>query len=188
MTKVAKFYKNLIYYLVISVFFFGCAKQQFIRPFDYKDNQDAILQFKKALLLKEQKKYEYAIVEFRRYIDLYGDLYHGDEALYNITECLRSLEQFTEALQAYKLIIKKYKKSRYVPVSWYGMGECYKIDNKLEESIKIFIKVMKKYSKTIWFENSYKQIKEITKMFPDSKKFKKTQEKVDKLFKKLEKK
>lgn len=188
MTKVARLYKNLVGYLVISIFFFGCVKQQFVRPFDYKGNQNAVLQFKKALLLKEQKKYEYAIVEFRRYVDLYGDLYQGDEALYNIAECLRNLEQFTEALQTYKLIIKKYKKSKYVPASWYGMGECYRIDNKWEESIKIFIKVMKKYSKTIWLENSYKQIEEITKMFPDSKKFKKIQKKVDKLFEKLKKK
>lgn len=184
MIKVTKFHKSLICYLIISTFFFGCAKQ-FIRPFDYEGNQDAVLQFKKALLLKEQKKYEYAIVEFRRYVDLYGDIYYGDEALYNIAECLRILEQFTEVLQTYKLIIKKYKRSIYVPASWYGIGEYYKIDNKWEKSVKIFIKVMKKYNKTTWFEKSYEQIKEITKMFPDSKKFKKTQEKVDKLFKKL---
>jgi len=173
--------------LLLSILPYSCTKS-YVRPFSYQANQEAVIQYQKALLFKEQKKYELAILEFRRYLDLYGDIYYADEALYHMAECLRGIEQFNEALQTYKSIIKRYKDSSYVPASWYGMGECYKINNEWKNSVEIFLQVVKKYSQTLWCERSIKQIEEITKMFPESKYFKKTQKKVDKLVKKLKKK
>jgi tetratricopeptide (TPR) repeat protein len=175
----------------------GCARPiSYIPEFEYYENQEAMMQFETALASKAAGNYEAAIVEFRHYLDYYGKLYRGDEAMFEIAQCYEALEQWNEAINQYRLLIKKYKStlfhrargSHLIPEAMYRIGECYRMSEQWREAVKAYIKVVKKYFDTKWGKESIKSATQLIKEHPKSKWGVKMERKLKKIIAKMEKK
>jgi tetratricopeptide (TPR) repeat protein len=175
----------------------GCGRPiSYISEFEYYENQEAMMQFETALASKAAGDYEAAIVEFQHYLDYYGDLYRGDEAMFEIAQCYEALKQWNEAINQYRLLIKKYrptffrraKGSRLIPESMYRIGECYRMGERWREAVKAYIEVVKKHFDTRWAKESIKSATQLIKEHPKSKWGAKMDGKLKKIIAKMEKK
>jgi len=175
--------------LFILLFLSGCARSKpYITPYEYEENQLAILLYDRAITYQNQKNYELAIIEFRHYLDYYPKIYNADEAQFNIAKCYQELKQFNEAINNYRILLKKYKYTDHKVEAIYRTGECYEQINKFEKAIEMYISIIKKHFKTDWAKKAKDKIEEIANKFPASKEFRKINRKVDKMYRKKQRK
>jgi TolA-binding protein len=118
-------------------------------------------------------------------LDYYNKIYYADEAWYNLGRCLFELGQFTEAGNAYKILIKKYKKSKLEKLALVEYAKCYKEKGDFKSAAILFLKVLKKYPISEIVELVDLQMQDILNKFPESKYYLKIKEKYTKLLKKI---
>jgi TolA-binding protein len=172
-----------------------------VREYDHKANLLARLEYEHALKLMEEERYDDAIVQFRHYLDYYGDLYYGDEALFLMGKCFENLEQWNEAADAYDLMVKRYTPpffplrlilrrptSPLIPEALYRAGRSLEEMRRYKEAANRYIRIIKGYFHTPFCKEAQERIKAIAKELKDSKWAKKMEKKVEKLVKKMEKK
>lgn len=175
--------------LVLLLFIIGCSSPKpYITPYEYKENQLAILLYERAVTYQNQGNYELAIIEFRHFLDYYPKIYNADESQFNMAKCYQSLKQYNEAINNYRLLIKKYKVSDHKVEAIYRIGECYQESNKFKEATQVYLSIIKDHFKTEWAIKAKEKIQEIADKFPQSKEFKKIKKQADKIYRKKQKK
>ncbi len=186
-----KLNKSIILLYVAILFITGCGRSKpYIRPYEYSANQEAILQYQRAQDYENTRQYDLAIVEYRHYIDYYGDIYRGDEAQFRLAQCYQYLNQYPEAISNYWRLLKKYKHSQYVSETLYHIGQCHEAKKEYNKAVKTYIKVIKNHYRTPWAKESEKNIYQIldSEQFAKSKWAKKCRRNVIKITKKMERK
>lgn len=171
-----------------------------IREYDHKANQLARLEYDKALRLMEEKRYDDAIVQFRHYLDYYGDLYYGDEALFLMGNCFEVLRQWNEAVEAYDLMVRRHtppfillrpilrrQTSPLVPEALYRAGKALEEMKEYREAVDRYLRIIRDYFHTDFCKKAQERIKAIAKVMKDSKWAKKVTKKMERLIKKMEK-
>lgn len=175
--------------LFILPLIIACSRAKpYITPYEYNQNQLAILLYERAVTYQNYGNLELAIVEFRHFLDYYPNIYNADEAQLNIAKCYQALKQFNEAINNYKLLIKKYKHSDYKVEAIYQIAECSQASDKFEEATKVYLSIIKKHPKTNWAKKAKDKIQEITNKFPENKQFRKINKKANKIYYKKQKK
>jgi TolA-binding protein len=172
-----------------------------VREYYYKEHLVAKLKYDQALKLMEEKKYNEAVVLFRHYLDYYGDLYYGDEALFFMGKCFENLKQWADAASAYDLMVKRYTPpffplsliirrppSPLVPEALYRAGRCFEKMKLHKEAVKRYFRIIKHHFRTDFAKKAQERIKAIAKELEDSKWAEKMEKKMEKLVKKMEKK
>ncbi|MEW6102899.1 MAG: tetratricopeptide repeat protein [bacterium] len=189
--------KIFIFLILIS----GCATNQYISSYSYKENQRAVNLYERGLAFKEKGEYANAINEFQRFLDYYRNTYFCDEAYYQIAECYRLLLQWPEAIKSYKRLISKFSKpfvlfrpfvkereSSFIPEANYKIGLCFEEQRDYLKAIEYYEETIKKYYFTEWGPLSEEGIKRIIAKNPDAKWAKKEEKKLARLIKKVKKK
>lgn len=179
---------------------FGASRPA-VREYDFQANQLAQVEYDTALKFMDEERYDEAIVQFRHYIDYYGDLYYGDEALFLMGNCFEKLEQWNEAVDAYDLMVKRYTPgfilfrpftrrptSPLVPEALYRAGMSLEEMKRHKEAADRYIRIIKEYFRTDFSQMAQERIKAIVKELKDSKWAKNLEKKVEKLVKEMEKK
>ncbi|MEW6096722.1 MAG: tetratricopeptide repeat protein [bacterium] len=171
--------------LFLLLFIIGCGRAKpYITPYEYKENQLAILIYDRAVTYQNQKNYELAIIEFRHFLDYYPKIYNADEAQLNIAKCYQALSQFNEAINNYQILLKKYKHSDHKVEAVYRIGECYQESNEFKKATKIYISIIKEHFNTEWAKKAKDKIEELANKFPESKQLRKINRKADKIYRK----
>ena len=173
------------YILPFLILLSGCGG--YLKSYDYSTNQKAVIQYQRALELKEKREYESAINEFKRFLDYYSDIYFVDECYFHLADCLRQLNQFPEAREYYKKLIKKKKHSPLVPEARFRTGECWEAESIYPKAISVYKMVIEKHYQNEWAKRSIERCNQIFAKFPEAKWAKKEKKEVEKLIKKLKK-
>lgn len=187
--------------LFLLIFLAGCAADQYISPYSYKENQKAVNLYERGIEFKEKGEYANAINEFQRFLDYYENTYLCDEAYYNIAECYKGLSQWPEAIKSYKRLISKFSKpfilfrpfvkereSSFIPEAHYKIGLCFESERDFLKAIEYYEKTIEKYYNTEWGVLSEEGIKRIISKNPEAKWAKKEEKKLARLIKKVKKK
>jgi TolA-binding protein len=145
----------------------GCVQSKpYIKPYDYQANREAVFTYEKALAYEKEGNLDFAIAEFRHYLDYYGSLYHANEAQLKIAQCYKTLSQWEEAIGNYKIFIKKYKQSEKIPEVMFQMGECLETVNQWQDAVSAYKNLIKNHFSTVWSQKAQERITEILKKFP----------------------
>ncbi|MDI6703706.1 MAG: tetratricopeptide repeat protein [bacterium] len=182
--------KRLFYLLLTTYYLFllGCGQKLGIRKDAYQENQRALFIFNRAEAFRKNGDYESAIVEFRNYLDEYGDIYYGDEALFKIANCFEELGQIEQAILSYSTILKRYKHSAIIPEVLFRIGDCYKRQGEWKESIKTYLEIIKRYYWTEWGEKGKEETDRLLEEHKKSKWADKMKKRIEKLVERMEKK
>lgn len=176
---------RLIICSVLIAFISGCSGiKPYIEPYQYQENQTAMLLYERALAYQKMGNLDLALIEFRHYVDLYGHLYRSDEAQFTIAQIYEKLEQWNEAIDNYKILIKRYKRSDYVPEAMFKMGACCQKTQEWQEAVDTYIKIIERYYRTPWSSPAKEEINKIINQLKGSKWARKMQIKVNKLVRK----
>jgi len=171
--------------LFILLFIIGCGRAKpYITPYEYKENQLARLLYERAITYQNGGNLELAIIEFRHYLDYYPKIYNADEAQFNVAKSFQALKQYQEAINNYRLLLKKYKDSDHKVEAIYHQGECYEETNKFNKAVAIYLLIIKEHFQTEWAKKAKDKIEEIANKFPQSKEFRKIKRKADKIYRK----
>lgn len=163
----------------------GCAQTRpYIQPYNYIDNQAAILVYERALIYQKQGNLDLALREFRHYVDYYGQLYHADEAQLSIAQIYEKLNQWNEAINNYQLLVKQYKTSDYVPEAMFRMAGCYQKLQEWQDAAGVYMKIIEKYYQTPYGLKAKEELDRIIKQLPRSKWARKMKIKANKLVRK----
>jgi TolA-binding protein len=173
------------YILPFLILLSGCGG--YLRSYDSKENQKAVLVYQRALDFKSQGKYEDATIEFKRFLDYYSDIYFVDECCFHLADCLRILHQFPEARKYYKQLTKKKKDSPFVPEAKFRIGECCEAEAIYPKAIGAYKVVIEKHYQSEWAKRSIERCNQIFAKFPEAKWAKKEKKEMEKLIKKLKK-
>jgi tetratricopeptide (TPR) repeat protein len=105
-----------------------------------------------------------AITQYKDIVKRYPKFERLDEVLFFLGENLSKQRRHEEALAAYKLLVTRYEKSRYVPDAWMAFGEYYfnvadrsKRDLNLKNALKAYQKAASYTESSVYGYAMYKQ-------------------------------
>lgn len=182
--------KGLFYLLFITyclLLLLGCGPKPGIRKDAYQEHQRALFMFNRAEAFRKKGDYESAIIEFRKYLDEYGDIYYGDEALFKIGNCFEGLGQTEQAILFYRRVLKKYEHSSIIPEVIFRLGGCYEKEGEWKESIETYLEIIKRYYWTEWRKKAKEETDRLLEEHKESKWVDKMKERIEKLVEKMEK-
>ena len=169
--------------LTASVVLASCAPRArgIIREYDYLANQTAMTQYDLARKYLNVKDYDKAVIEFRRFLDLYGDHYYADDAQLEIAKICESIGQYNEAANSYLLLRRKYPESDYASFSAFKAAENYEKLYRYETAVKCYFEGLEAYPYSEWAKRSADAILSLADKVQNKKAAKKYRDRVGKI-------
>ncbi|RMH54229.1 MAG: hypothetical protein D6679_14000 [Candidatus Hydrogenedentota bacterium] len=135
--------------LLVGIFSGGCSPAgSAVRRDDRWANLEANAVFDRAEQYYAMGRYSSALVEYRKYLDRYADLYRGDDASFRTAQCLEAMGERIEAADVYRATAMLYSRSSVAPAALLRSGELYEMEGWLEEALWSYRRAMKYYPDT----------------------------------------
>ncbi|HYQ80954.1 MAG TPA: hypothetical protein VEP68_05600, partial [Anaeromyxobacteraceae bacterium] len=127
-------------------------------------DRERIRREKKDLEERSRSFQAEAITQYKDIVRRFPKYERLDEVLFFLGENLSRQGRHEEALAAYKILVTRYEKSRYVPDAWMGFGEYYfnvadksKRDQNLRNALKAYQKAASFTESSVYGYAMYKQ-------------------------------